>query len=1654
MSADHDHADPDHTDHGGAEHERLEQELLELHFDCHPDPEPLRARLAAEPALRELQRRALATAAVLQRAAVPQQAPLALPTAPPGATAFWPSLWRRPLRRLLTLGTAAALLVGAFAAVHAVRCAALARVRAEQCRITLCAPRAVPVGAPWSFTVDAEDLAGGAVTGDVHWRAFADDGRELAAGTAPLRGRSTVAMTAGLAPPRQLEVTAVHPAGRTVQSLRFEAGAAVPLVHVTTDKPVYRPGEPVFVRAVALDRCTLQPAPAAARLAVTIRDARGGLVFQENGGSVAWPTAGGPGGAAPAPAPEHGSGVAAALWQVPAESAGGEHTIEVTAWDGTLPTERLTFVVRPFEQPRLAKTIALDRTTYAPGQRGSAEVAVTRLGSGAAAGATVRGSLLVDGNEVWSATATLDARGKATFAFAVPATVGQGAARFLAQVTDGGVVETEVKPFVVPTGEVLAAVFPEGGELVADVENRVYLELTDRLGRPVDGVGAIVDARGEHLAEFVTAHQGRARVAFVPERTGEYRLVTKGLPAPLPLPAVRATGIALRPLGDALAAGEPVRVHLAGRGDGPWLVGVFCRGVLLGQSTVRPDDRGELDRDVAIDVPAATAGVLRVTVFDRRLQPVAERLLQRRSAQRLDLAIAPAAARLTPGDRQQVTVTATDEQGQPVAGAALAVCVTDGSTLALASEPRVSLLEQTLLFADCERIEDLGSVFAAGEHAARNVDLLLGTRGWRRFVWRNDEAAKAAIAGAGDWGKDQLRREGFAQDPQVVDNSGEALLAVAAPAEAVRRSRADLATAAGGAALVLLLGVLAELVRWLWRQRVVVQVAGYSLLGSGAAVLVTLLLQGPPQAELALGELPPGAGRFAGDAGGLAVFAEAVKAEAAKPGAGGFVGHDEFFLGATRRARGAALGEQPPADGKAPARGRVGFDAKLEEEIGDVRDFRVGALVFQPQYREYAHRRTSGETRTDFTGTVAWYPLLVTDARGAATIAFDTSDAVTTWVVSADGHGQGRVGSASGAFTAQLPLRGEARLPAEVSAGDRLLLPVAIEQAAGGETAAVEVALTGPLALQGPAQQTVPLTGGRGRALLPIDVQDEAGLATIAIASRSGRFADTIRRDLVVVPRGFPQRRSSGGVVRVGTPATAAIALPAASVRGSGQLLLRLFPSPLVGMAQGLQGLLQEPCGCFEQASSSNYPNVMVLGYLEASGDDVPALAARARELLPRGYQRITGYECKERGYEWFGGDPGHEALTAYGLLQFTDMRKVSEVDAAMVGRTQAWLLSRRDGNGGYRRNDRALDSFGRAPQQVTDAYVTYALLTAGTAAKELAQEIDAVAARATSTADAYELALCAGALARAGHAGAAAARQRLSTLQQADGSLRGSTTSITSSGGNDLTVETTAWAVLAFLAEPATAAAARKACDFLQQQRTANGTFGATQATICALQALTAYAERSRAIPAAGSVSVFVGDRRLGECAFAKGQQEPIEFSLWAQLPPGEHALRIELASEPGVELPWALDLAYHAELPADDPETAVLLATRLAAERVDEGRTVALEVLLQNRTQDGLPMALARIGLPAGLEVPTRVLDDCKRAGAFDLWELRGRELVLYWRSLAPAAERRVRLDAVAVVPGTTTGAASSGYLYYTPQQRRWAVPLRIEVTPSGGR
>lgn len=138
----------------------------------------------------------------------------------------------------------------------------------------------------------------------------------------------------------------------------------------------------------------------------------------------------------------------------------------------------------------------------------------------------------------------------------------------------------------------------------------------------------------------------------------------------------------------------------------------------------------------------------------------------------------------------------------------------------------------------------------------------------------------------------------------------------------------------------------------------------------------------------------------------------------------------------------------------------------------------------------------------------------------------------------------------------------------------------------------------------------------------------------------------------------------------------------------------KLYPSPLAGMERRSTLCSASPADALNRPAPRPILWVMAQQYFLSHQGVSPEKIRKAAGLLEQGYEKLTGFESENNGYEWFGGDPGHEALTAYGLMQFHEMKEVMPVDRSMLERTEKWLLSRRDGNGGFLRNERALDSF------------------------------------------------------------------------------------------------------------------------------------------------------------------------------------------------------------------------------------------------------------------------------------------------------------------------------------------------------------------------
>ena len=708
--------------------------------------------------------------------------------------------------------------------------------------------------------------------------------------------------------------------------------------------------------------------------------------------------------------------------------------------------------------------------------------------------------------------------------------------------------------------------------------------------------------------------------------------------------------------------------------------------------------------------------------------------------------------------------------------------------------------------------------------------------------------------------------------------------------------------------------------------------------------------------------------------------------------------------------------------------------------------------------RVYAHElradRQPGD-RVDFRETLYWHAGLKTSEKGAATVEFALNDSVTTFRVFADAFtAAGAIGSASTSFESVNPFYLEPKLPLEVTQGDRILLPVACVNTTTSALGRVKMTVDTEFSAISPSlDQTVTLAASaRRRTLVELQAGPHNGPFDVKIAATAGAFSDRVVRRITVRPAGFPVEIAAGGLLDEGGVARHSIVIPPDMVAGSFESKVDVYPSPLAythDRSGSSSSVRRSRCGCFEQTSSTVYPLVMAQQYF-LSHQGVPAsLLDQSAEILNRGYDRLRGFECKSGGFEWFGADPGHDALTAYGLMElFTDMSRVQQVDAALLKRTRAWLLAQRDGRGSFARRTQTLHVWLAEPEVAT-AYNVWALLSSGVDA-DLTTEVKWIREAAERTENTYVLALAANVLGLAG-AGAAALLDRLAGKQTEIGSLQGATVSVIGSTGEALSIETTALAVLAWLQNPSFTANVEKAIRYLAEQCKA-GRFGSTQSTILALKAIVAY-DQSRAVPRApGQLELVIDRRPVGSpVKFDQETRGAISLPKLPVLPAGNHTVEIRMTG--GSQMPYSLAARFSRLKPESSDACRLHLEVSLANSRLAEGSVTEARVVIVNRSNETVPTPVAIIGLPRR---PRKVrhdqLKELVKANTIAAYEVLGRELVLYWREPWPQEARKMALplSLVAAIPGTYTGPASRAYLYYTNEHKHWTDGLRVEIAP----
>jgi len=95
---------------------------------------------------------------------------------------------------------------------------------------------------------------------------------------------------------------------------------------------------------------------------------------------------------------------------------------------------------------------------------------------------------------------------------------------------------------------------------------------------------------------------------------------------------------------------------------------------------------------------------------------------------------------------------------------------------------------------------------------------------------------------------------------------------------------------------------------------------------------------------------------------------------------------------------------------------------------------------------------------------------------------------------------------------------------------------------------------------------------------------------------------------------------------------------------------------------------------------------------------------------------------------------------------------------------------------------------------------------------------------------------------------------------------------------------------------------------------------------------------------------------------------------------------------------------------------------------------------VEIKNLSKDKLGMVVAIVGLPGGIEPRHEQLQELIKMEKVSSYEIRGREVIFYFRGMKESQEIQLKVDIIARIPGKFKAPASRVYLYYTDEHKKW--------------
>jgi alpha-2-macroglobulin-like protein len=488
--------------------------------------------------------------------------------------------------------------------------------------------------------------------------------------------------------------------------------------YIQTDKPLYQPGETIWLRADLRATGTLlggQPVG----MTMQMTSPRGAIIATKRVLVQ--------------------NGIARNDFKLADELEGGEYSITLISDDGMTDTKKI--VVNTYEAPRLQKTLELLRKAYGEGDSVTAAIEIKRATGEPFGDHALTGIVTIDDVETQRIPLKTDKEGKAMARFALPAKMARGDGLLTILAEEGGVTESIQKRIPIVMKTLQFAVFPEGGDLVDGVPGRVYFMAKTLIGKPADIEGKVVDETGQTVSELRSIHDGMGRFELTPQTDRKYQVViTKpaGITAKFAVPAAKAGGCVIRSVDQ--KGHDLLRIAAICNTSRHLQVEAVLREKRLGGGGFDVTAGQPTVVEIPVDAKTQGQGVARVTLFSAGNEPLAERLVYHNMGADLRIELTADKKTYSPRDPVKLRVKTTDANGKPVK-ANVGLAVVDETVLSFADDKTARILARMYLEPElgvtaADPVEEPNYYFSDKPDAAAAMDALLATRGYRRFEWR------------------------------------------------------------------------------------------------------------------------------------------------------------------------------------------------------------------------------------------------------------------------------------------------------------------------------------------------------------------------------------------------------------------------------------------------------------------------------------------------------------------------------------------------------------------------------------------------------------------------------------------------------------------------------------------------------------------------------------------------------------------------------------------------------------------------------------------------------------------------------------------------------------------------------------------------------